>query len=317
MVTVLTGGVGGAKLVYGLARVVPHEQLTVVVNTADDLRLHSLYICPDLDTTMYTLAGIANPETGWGIKDDTFMTLSMLEAYGREAWFRLGDKDIATHLVRKELLEAGNSLTEVTDIITRAVGVLVKLLPMSNDPVQTIVQTPESEIAFQDYFVRHHWRDTVCGIKFQGIEQAKLPPQVEIALRQADVIIICPSNPIVSIAPILALSGVRDFLRASPAIRIAISPIVGGKAVSGPTAKLLEGLGRGVTAYGVAQFYSAFLNGFIIDNADLDEKGRIQRLGVEVMSTNIIMTTDDEKVALAKEVLNFSAILKREQGNRC
>jgi LPPG:FO 2-phospho-L-lactate transferase len=317
MITVLTGGVGGAKLVYGLAQVIPNDELTVIVNTADDIRKHSLLICPDLDTTMYTLAGIANPETGWGIEGDTFNTLSMLEVYGKETWFKLGDKDIATHLVRKELLEEGKSLTEVTTIIANALGIQVTILPMCDDPVETTVQTYEGDITFQEYFVHRHWRDTVRGVKFKGAEQTNLSSQAEAALREVALIIICPSNPVVSIAPFLEIRGVRDLLRSSPAVCIAVSPIVGGKAVNGPAAKLMEGIGREATAYGVAEFYADFLNGFIVDRIDQDQGTRIQSLGLEVLTTNIIMNTPDDKVMLAKEILDFSTTLQKGRENRC
>ncbi|MBN1228040.1 MAG: 2-phospho-L-lactate transferase [Deltaproteobacteria bacterium] len=306
MITVLTGGVGGAKLLSGLAQLVPHEHITAIINTADDLELHSLYICPDIDTTIYTLAGISNPVTGWGVKEETFNVLNMLEKFGRETWFKLGDKDIATHLFRKELLESGESLTEVTKKIASALGVKVRLLPMSDDPVHTIIETPEGELPFQDYFVRRGWQDKICGVRFNGAEDAKMSPQVEKAIRQADLIIICPSNPIVSISPILSLSGMKKLIKDSESVCVAVSPVVKGRAVSGPAGKLMEGVGLDVSALGVAQFYSEFVDGFVIDKADRAEELLIKSLGIKVLVTNIIMSNWEQKIALAKEVLDFS-----------
>jgi LPPG:FO 2-phospho-L-lactate transferase len=296
---------------------VPHEHITAIINTADDLELHSLYICPDIDTTMYTLAGISNPVTGWGIKEETFNVLTMLEKFGRETWFKLGDKDIATHLFRKELLDSGKSLTEVTQKIAGALRVRVRLLPMSDDPVRTIVETPEGELPFQDYFVRRGWQDKINGIRFDGSEDAKISPQVEKAIRQADLIIICPSNPIVSISPILSLSGVKDLLKDSKSVCAAVSPIVKGRAVSGPAGKLMEGVGLEVSALGVARFYSEFVDGFVIDRADRDELVPIKKIGIKVLATNIIMANSEQKIALAKEVLDFTKDCQKSSQKTC
>ena len=256
MIVALAGGVGGAKLadglyrivapddltviantgddlLRGLVRVVPARDLTVVVNTGDDDEFYGLHVSPDIDTILYTLAGLANPETGWGIAGDTFATLEMLRRYGEDTWFQLGDRDFATHIQRTRWLREGKTPTEVAGALMAALGVRARLLPMSDAPVATHVRTPEGELAFQDYFVRRHHSDEVLGIRFAGIEMAEPTEQIRAGLAEAEVIVFCPSNPLVSIGPILAVPGMRDLLRAARAPRVAISPIIAGKALRG------------------------------------------------------------------------------------
>ena len=304
MITALAGGVGGAKLAYGLAQLLPPQEFTIIVNTADDLILHGLYICPDIDTVTYTLAGIANPETGWGIMGDTFNVHARLASLGRESWFILGDKDLATHIVRTQLLREGQSLTQVTSFLAKALGVEVEILPMSDDRVATFITTDEGELPFQDYFVRLRQRGQVRKVRFEGVEEAQPTEEVLSAIDGARAIILCSSNPIVSILPILSLKGVRDRIKASPALKVAVSPIVGGKAIRGPADKMMRGLGMEASAYGVAEFYRDLLNLFVCDLRDEGEVERISSLGIKVILTDTIMESSEEKVALARKILD-------------
>ena len=267
-VLALAGGVGGAKLAEGLQAVIAPGSLNVVVNTADDFTLWGLHISPDLDTVMYTLAGIANPETGWGLADETWSALEMLKRYGEDAWFRIGDKDMATHVLRTQLLSQGRTLTEVTRQMVSALGVSSRLLPMSDELVATLVETPEGTLDFQDYFVRHRHSDLVTGVSFKGIEQARPTEEVKRAINEAYVIIFCPSNPIVSIGPILAVPGMRDLIEGSQAVKVAVSPIVGGAAIKGPAASMLDTLGYEVSAVGVASIYKGLVDGIVMDDVD-------------------------------------------------
>lgn len=313
MILALAGGVGGGKLVYGLSGALPPEELSVVVNTGDDLIIHSLYVSPDLDTIMYTLSGLANPSTGWGIREDTFSAAGMLARYGKETWFNLGDQDIATHLVRKELLESGKRLTEVTRTLARALGVRADILPMTDARVATKVLTDDGELDFQDYFVRRRWQDAVRGIRYDGIESASVPTEVIAACKAADLVVLCPSNPFVSLGPILAVPGMRQTLRKLAVPIVAVSPIVGGSAVSGPAGRMMEGLGHEVSSFGVARLYADFLDGMVVDRSDELETGRIRALGIEVLCANTIMKCDADKTALAQDVVEFGRDLRRKQ----
>ncbi len=304
----LAGGVGGAKLAYGLAQVVPAERLTIIVNTADDFELFGLRISPDLDTVMYTLAGIANPETGWGVAGDSFETLAAIGRYGQDTWFRLGDRDLATHILRTHLLRQGRTLTVVTERLSRALGVGPRLLPMTNDWLATIVETDEGDLEFQDYFVRRRWQPVVRGIRFAGVGTARPTPEVLAALEAAHIIILCPSNPLVSIDPILVLPGVREQLKAAPRV-VAVSPIVGGQALKGPSAKMLVELGVEASAHTVAARYTDFLKGFVLDQVDAAEEARIAQPGLHVLVTNTIMQSAADKMMLARHVLEFAASL--------
>jgi LPPG:FO 2-phospho-L-lactate transferase len=316
-VVALAGGVGGARLAYGLYQLLPPERLTIVVNTADDFMLHGLHISPDLDAVMYTLAGLANPLTGWGVAGDTWEALGMLERYGAEVWFRLGDRDLATHIHRTALLRAGYTLSQVTASLAEALGVRCALLPMSDDPVATMIQTDGGELPFQDYFVRLQWQPVMRGVRFQGVEQAAPTPQVLAALEAADAIVICPSNPFVSIDPILALPGLRDALLAVPAPRVAVSPIVGGKAVKGPAAKMMQELGLEVSPVSVAAHYAPLLSGFIADVADQEEMtGFHARVQVPCEWVDTIMHTTADMVRLAGVVLGLANKLSLEPWQR-
>jgi LPPG:FO 2-phospho-L-lactate transferase len=306
MIVALAGGVGGAKLAHGLYQTLPPETLTVVVNTADDLDLFGLRMCPDADTVMYTLAELANPATGWGVIDESWQTLAMLERYGREIWFRVGDRDFATHIARSELLRAGQPLSTALSSMARALGVRATLLPMSDTPVATMVDTPAGLLPFQDYFVRRQHRDPVHGISFAGIEAATVPAAVSAALAQAEAIIFCPSNPIVSIGPILAVPGLREQLRQARAPRIAVSPIIGGKALRGPADQMLAGLGHESSALGVARLYEGLIDGFVIDREDAEQQDAIAALGMRVLVTETIMRDVADRRRLAEAVLAFA-----------
>ena len=305
-VTALAGGVGGAKLAAGLQAALPPGDLTVVVNTADDFDLWDLRICPDLDTVMYTLVDLANPDTGWGVKDESFTTLNMLSTYGEDTWFTLGDKDLATHILRTSRLRAGESLTSITATLSRALGVESTLLPMCDEPVSTVLDTPDGELEFQEYFVRRRQKDEVLGLELRGIEDAKVPDAVSRAFADADAIVFCPSNPVVSIGPILAVPGMREALESAPAAKVAVSPIIGGRALKGPADKMLASLGHEVSAAGVARIYTGLITGMVIDHADAGETARIEGLGLRVLETDAVMRDAADRTRLAREILEYS-----------
>ncbi len=303
MITALAGGVGASKLLVGLARLLDPEDLTVVVNTGDDIDLHGLHISPDLDIVNYSLAGIVNETKGWGIKDDTFHCLDILRVYSDEDWFCLGDRDLATHLYRTSLLKQGYTLTEVTRKVCTALGVKAKILPMTDDRFETCVITKRGKMHFEEYMVKYGAKDDVLGIEFFGSNTAFAPLAVLDAIKKAEKIIICPSNPIVSIGTILEVKGVRDVLRQAKGKKIGVSPIIGGVPVKGPADKLLRGLGSEVSAFGVATLYADFLDKFIIDVSDTSEKKRIEDLGIKVKIENTLMRSLEDKVRLAKATL--------------
>lgn len=311
MIVALAGGVGGAKLAHGLYQALPAGELTVVVNTADDFELWGLHISPDLDTVMYTLAGIANPETGWGVAGDSWQMLEMLQRYDYDTWFRLGDRDVATHIARSEQLRAGHSLTSVTQRLSKALGIRATLLPMCDQRVMTLVDTPARRLQFQDYFVRRHHADPVTGIVFDGIADALMPVAIAQAVQTADTIVVCPSNPIVSIGPILAVPGMMAQLQAVRMPKVAISPIVGGRALRGPADQMLAGLGYDVSAFGVASIYRGLIDGLVIDQADADQQDRIEQLGMRVLITDAIMRDEGDRRRLANEVLRFVDQIRR------
>jgi LPPG:FO 2-phospho-L-lactate transferase len=306
-VVALAGGVGGAKLAAGLQDALPAGDLTVVVNTADDFDLWGLHICPDLDTVMYTLAGIANPETGWGISGESFETLNMLERYGEDTWFKLGDRDLATHTLRTHRLRSGETLTEVTRALAGALEIESHVLPMSDDPVSTVLDTPEGRLEFQEYFVRRGQRDEVLGVELRGIEDARPSGEVLTAISGADAIIICPSNPVVSVGPILGLPGMREVLAFSRAPRVAVSPIVGGRALKGPADKMLLSLGHEVSATGVAAMYEDLVDGMVVDKIDERERAGIEAMGMRVLVTDSVMRGAKDRARLASETLEFGA----------
>ncbi|MCD6485382.1 MAG: 2-phospho-L-lactate transferase, partial [Candidatus Odinarchaeota archaeon] len=265
---VLCGGVGAAKFMEGLVNVVPSENITAIVNTGDDDEFYDLYVSPDMDILIYTLAGVVNKKWGWGFENETFNCLSVLAKYGHETWFKLGDKDLATHIHRTYLLHRGHTLSEITDNIRKAWGVKVRIIPMTNSVVRTRLKTNIGELVFEEYFVKNRFQPEVKEVIFEGIEDAEPAPGVIESIENADGIIIAPSNPFVSINPILSVRGIKDAIKRVKAKKIAISPIVGGKAIKGPAALLLKSLGYEVSAKGVAKIYSDFLDIFIIDSID-------------------------------------------------
>tara|TARA_B100000949_G_scaffold219515_1_gene218769 strand:+ start:147 stop:1079 length:933 start_codon:yes stop_codon:yes gene_type:complete len=304
-VLALAGGVGGAKLVFGLSKILKPKELSAVVNTADDDTFHGLYVSPDVDTVMYALAGLTNKTTGWGIEGDTFLTLSALERLGEETWFQLGDLDLATHIKRTLMLNSGKSLSEATDNLAKSLGILHDVIPMSDDPVKTIAITETKELDFQDYFVRQKCEPIIRGVRFEGISKAKPTTEFINKISQSDAIIICPSNPIVSIPPILELPGVKELISKFHGKRIAISPIVGRQALKGPAAKMMKELKEDVSSIGVAKRYIGICDWFVIDKADTEEAEAIENLGMNVHITSTIMNSDQEKIDLANEVVNL------------
>jgi len=301
----LSGGVGGAKLALGLSRVMAANELTIVANTADDFEHLGLHISPDLDTVMYTLAGLNNQEQGWGLAGETWSMLAAMKQLGGETWFRLGDRDIATHLRRTELLANGKTLTEVTTELCQQLGLSQTLMPMSDDPVRTFVDTEQGELAFQHYFVREQCAPAVRGFSFKGLESASPNPAL-LKLLNDDIlqaVIICPSNPFVSVDPILKLTGVTEALKRSKAKVIAVSPIVSGMAIKGPAAKMMKELSMPVTADSVAQYYGDLLDLFVIDESDATLVESIKQMGVAVATTPTVMKTIEDREHLARFVL--------------
>lgn len=302
-VVALAGGVGGAKLAHGLSLVLSPQDLTVVVNTGDDFQHLGLHISPDLDTVMYTLAGLAHPETGWGLAGESWNFLEALERLGGDTWFRLGDRDLATHIERSHRLWGGATLTEVTGALCAALEVGPRILPMTDDVVQTRVQTSEGELDFQEYFVRRQCRPRVTGFRFAGMESATATGQVLEALASAELVVLCPSNPFVSLDPILSLPGIREQLTPKPVI--GVSPIIGGRAIKGPAAKMLAELGLEVSSLAVAQHYRGLLRGFVMDTVDEALSPEIREIGLRVLVTNTLMKTTADRARLAGEVLKF------------
>lgn len=300
----LAGGVGGAKLALGLAGVLPAEELTVAVNTADDFEHLGFSISPDLDTVMYTLAGVANPETGWGRQGESWTVMEALGQLGGETWFRLGDKDLATHIERTRRLRAGETLSAVTRDLAQRLGVKPALIPMSDDPVRTMVSTDQGELAFQNWFVRLQCRPAVQSVRFAGVESARPSPAL-LDMAGLRCVIVCPSNPFVSVAPILALQGVRATLEAARVPRIAVTPIVGGQAIKGPAAKMLAELGHDVSALGVARYYRGLIDGFMLDKEDAALATEIEALGMRVRVADTMMRNDEDKRRLAADALAF------------
>ncbi len=306
-IAALAGGVGGAKLVQGLADHLGPDRLTVIVNVGDDFDHLGLRICPDLDTVMYTLAGLANPVTGWGRADETWAFLETLEALGGPTWFRLGDRDLALHVERTRRLREGARLSQVVEQACLRLGVQHRILPASDDPIPTLVETAEGWLNFQEYFVARRCEPEVRGFRFSGAEQATPAPGVLEAIEAADSVVLCPSNPWVSLDPILAIPGLRDAIRARPVV--GVSPIVGGEAVKGPAAKMFRELGICPTAAAAAAHYAGLLQLWIIDDQDDRHRKDIESLGLRVWVTNTLMPTYDDRRRLAAELL---AWLERE-----
>ncbi len=298
---VLAGGVGGAKLVWGLAQLLPPTEMAVIVNTGDDFRHLGLTICPDLDTIMYTLAGLANPDTGWGVVDDSFAAMEMLDRYGQPNWFRLGDRDLATQVTRTALLGAGQSLTQVTTHLCRGLGVAYPLLPMTDAPAPTMIVTDEEVLPFQDWFVRRRWQPAVRRVLLPDPPPRASTAVVQ-ALEAASLVVIAPSNPLVSVAPILNVRPVRDLLHRAPVV--AVSPIIGGAAVKGPAAKMMAELGLEVSPVGVARLYGAkLLDCLVFDEVDADLAPLIEATGIRAVPAATWMQSAEDRVQLARTVL--------------
>jgi LPPG:FO 2-phospho-L-lactate transferase len=307
MIVTLAGGVGAARFLEGLVQVVLPQTITAVVNTGDDFMLHGLYISPDIDIVTCTLAGVIDQEQGWGITGDTTECLTWLERLGAPTWFKLGDRDLALHIRRTALLREGYTLSQVSDQIRNALGVAVRILPMSNHAVPTHIITSTGEMHFEEYFIQRRAADEVQGVRFVGIEQAAPAPGMLDAIAAAELIILAPSNPIVSIGPILALNGVRSALQQTAAPIVAVSPIVGGAPIKGPAAPLMRAAGLEVSAWGIAQAYRDFLDGLVIDEVDAALKDRIEANGVRAVVTDTIMRGPQEKANLARVVLAAGA----------
>jgi LPPG:FO 2-phospho-L-lactate transferase len=308
MIVVLTGGTGGAKFIDGLRQVVPDQQLTLIVNTGDDLEWWGLYVSPDLDSITYVMAGLLSKERGWGVKGDTFFCLQAMRDLGEPIWFHVGDRDLAVHLLRSKLLTAGKTLSEATGEITRKMGVQARILPMSDSRVETRIDTSVGELSFQEYFVQRWYQDPVNSVRFAGASDAEPAPGVIAAIASASAVILAPSNPITSIGPILAVPGIREALRLTEAQIVAVSPIVGDKAVSGPAGILMLAQGLPVSIAGVAKAYEDFLDVLIVDHSDRVAAQRLARPGLQVRSTNTVMASAEDRTNLAKLVMSALAI---------
>jgi LPPG:FO 2-phospho-L-lactate transferase len=306
----LSGGIGGAKLSLGLARLLG-ERLTVIVNTGDDFEHLGLAISPDIDTTVYTLAGISNPETGWGRRDETWSFMEAVAELGGPTWFKLGDRDLATHVERTRRLDAGETLTAVTLHLAERLGVDARVLPMSDEPVRTVVETDAGALAFQDYFVREQCRPAVRALCYEGAAAARVSAEVEAGLSASTLggIIVCPSNPWLSIEPILAVPGLRQALKARAVPVIAVTPIIGGRAVKGPTAKIMRELGLTPDVASIARHYGAMLDALVVDTMDA---GTVTDLPIRTSIANTIMHTEDDKVALARHCMALCSALARK-----
>jgi LPPG:FO 2-phospho-L-lactate transferase len=303
-VTVLAGGVGGARFLQGLVDVVAPERIVVVGNVGDDVEPHGLHVSPDLDTVLYTLTGQIDQDKGWGVRGDSDRALERARSLGADAWFWLGDLDIGLHLARTEALGSGEPLSAVTARLAERLGLRLRLLPATDDRLRTMIDTPDGEIDFQTYYVRHQHADRVTGIRFDGAELARPAPGVADALRDAAAIVIAPSNPLISIGPILAVPGIRELLSARTAVCVAVSPIVGGRALRGPAAAMLESLGHEPSAAGVAALYQGLVDVLVIDREDGELAGRVEALGMRAVVADTIMRDAESRARLAGAVLD-------------
>ena len=301
----LAGGVGGAKLVVGLAHCLAPEELVVAVNTGDDEEFHGLHVSPDLDTMMYTLAGLSNPETGWGLDGDTFTALDMLRQYGADVWFNLGDRDFATHIRRTQLLSQGLTLSEVTAQLCFALGVPHRIAPMSDQPVRTVLETAEGCLSMQEYFVRQRAQPEVSAVHYMGASDAIPSPDMDAALAQAGILVICPSNPALSIQSIVEVSGMRERLASFTGLRVAVSPIVGNDAVRGPAGRIMASLGQEVSVVGVAGAYLEFCDVLVIDRQDEGLASAVADAGLRPVVTNTIMNSLQDRIDLAQTILSL------------
>ena len=303
MITVLAGGVGASRFLQGLYQVEDPASISVISNTGDDVEMFGLHVSPDTDIVLYALAGAVNPETGWGLTGDTFAVVDQLQRFGYERWFNLGDRDLAMAIHRTRLLHEAAPMHEIVAGLARAWELDCTVLPMTNEPVRTMITGPEGELAFQEYMVRLRTELDVRSIRFAGIEQAKPAPGVIDALSGAEAVILAPSNPFVSIGPILAVAGVRDALEQTKAVRVAISPIIAGQVVKGPAAKMMTTLGYEVSALGVAKIYDGLVDLFVLDEQDRALAPRVEALGMRVLVTDTMMTSMERKAELARDVV--------------
>jgi LPPG:FO 2-phospho-L-lactate transferase len=306
MICVLTGGTGGAKLVDGLRHVVPAEDLTIVVNTGDDSEWWGLNISPDIDSIIYMLAGTISTERGWGVRGDTFHCLQTMKSLGEPAWFSIGDRDLAMHLLRMRLLSSGNTLSEATQEIANRLGVRSCVLPMSNERVRTIIETPAGELSFEEYFVKRRYQDQVLSVRFEGASEAKPAPGLLDAIASAEAVLIAPSNPVTSIGPLLAIPGTREALTCTSATVVAVSPIIGGAAVSGPAGNLMSAQGLKVSIQGIAAAYEDFLDVLIAHTTDAETARALTTDRLQVYCTNILMNTIEDRTQLARTALSVS-----------
>ncbi len=308
-IAVLAGGVGAARLLRGLAPLVPRGQLTIIVNTADDDVFYGLHVSPDVDTVLYTLAGLADPVRGWGIAGDTFHALGAMARYEREVWFQLGDRDLATHVFRTARLRDGQSLSEITALQAKSLGVDARVLPMSDDRVRTIVETTGGKRSFQEYLVRDRTRETVRALTYSGARAARPAPGVRAALEEASLVVLAPSNPLVSIAPILAVPGIRQTLRRIDAPVVAVSPLIGGRPVKGPADRMMRALGVAPTPLGLAAFYADLLDAMVLDTADRAFLPKLAARGVAGTALDTLMRSPVRSTAVARAVLSLGSSL--------
>ncbi len=305
-IVVLSGGVGAAKLLEGLMKVVNPADITAIVNVADDTNLHGLHICPDLDTVTYTLAGEIDSQKGWGLKNESWKAMEMLKRYGGIDWFQLGDRDLGTHMYRTHRMLQGASLTTITEEITSRLNVEVTIMPASDDPITTIVTTPDlGEMEFQDYFVRHQHNLKVAEVRFEGVDRALPGPKIIDTILSASAVIVAPSNPIVSIGPILAIPGITEALKTKRESAVAISGIIDGKALKGPADRLLLDLGHEASPVGVARIYSEIVSNFVIDNADDQHAKHIEELGMRCLTTDTVMSDPKKSAKLCSALLSL------------
>lgn len=307
MIAVLTGGTGGAKFVDGLLRVVPPQDLTIIVNTGDDDEWWGLHVSPDIDSIMYVLAGLLSSERGWGVRGDTFHCLQAMKELGEPTWFSVGDRDLAIHLLRSKLLAEGKTLSQATRTIAGRLGVRSRILPMSDQPVRTRIETPTGEISFEEYFVQRWYQDPVKSVRFAHASEAKPAPGVADAIACAQAVLIAPSNPVTSIGPILAVPGIREALCKTSAPVIAVSPVVGNAAVSGPAATLMAAQGLDVSIAGIAHAYRGFLDVLIVDDSDAERAHALNSDHLQTHCTNILMRTAEDKARIARTALTLSA----------
>lgn len=306
-IAALAGGVGAARFLSGLVQVMDPDSLTVIVNTGDDFRWMGLHVSPDIDTVTYTLAGMAHSGRGWGLEGDSFVCLGGLKKLGGDAWFAVGDRDLATHLYRTVEMRRGERLSSITSRVARALGVRSRILPMTDDPVPTEVQTVEGPLPFQDYFVRRQCIPAVTGVRSVGIENSRPAPGLLDALGTADAVIFCPSNPLISLGPILSVPGLRAALRRLSARRVAITPLVEGRALKGPTAKMMQDMGLEVSARGVARLYHDVIDTFVLDERDVADRDPIAGTGLRVRCLDTMMASPEARVRFAREVMDTLA----------